>query len=242
MNPTVVTQGNQMAAQAYNPVQQGIQAQIPALQNLYTTLVQGLQAQNAAQQQNVLASAQQRGVASPGMAGDIAGQLGGALGQAQAQLGVDIAGGRAGIQSQLAQALADRGNAGITFAQSIQDSNIKKSEQQLALQKAERDFQVAQVAEQTAQAKAAAKAAASAKSLSDLSETAITRQLRLGLNSVMGADGYVSPDNLAKAYALWQNAGLSPQSFWSNFQGLWNPNQGDYNDQFYYSVNRFQKG
>lgn len=239
MNPTAVAQGKQAANAAFNPTDQLIAAQNPAIANLYNALVQGLQGQNMMQQQSVMQGAQRAGVNAPSLQGQVATLLSSALAPGMAQLGVTNAQSQADIGLQRGKNQVNRANAATTLASNTQDMQIAAQKNQLALQDINRQNEVAQIAEQTRQARAAARAA---KSLTDMSETAITKQLRLGLNSVVGSDGHVSPDNLAKAYAIWQSAGLAPDKFWSNFQGLWNPNQGDYNDQFYYSVNKFQKG
>lgn len=65
-----------------------------------------------------------------------------------------------------------------------------------------------------------------------LSKTQVTAGIRQGLESVKGGDGHVAPADLAKAYDDWMQSGLSDADFWSAFQGYWNPNQGNYKQQF----------
>lgn len=67
---------------------------------------------------------------------------------------------------------------------------------------------------------------------STLSKTQVVAGIRQGLESVKGGDGHVAPADLAKAYDDWMQSGLSDADFWSNFQGYWNPNQGNYKQQF----------
>lgn len=65
-----------------------------------------------------------------------------------------------------------------------------------------------------------------------LSQTQVTASIRQGLESVKGGDGHVAPQDLARAYGDWVGSGLSEATFWKNFQGYWNPKQGDYKKQF----------
>lgn len=66
----------------------------------------------------------------------------------------------------------------------------------------------------------------------------LQRQLTNSLRSVEGRDGHVSPENLAKAFNTWRAAGLDTNSFWKHFQGVWNPKQGNYQQQFNYFVSK----
>lgn len=72
----------------------------------------------------------------------------------------------------------------------------------------------------------------SSASSKPLTQRDTTSAIRQGLESVKGSDGHVSPGNLAKAYQIWTEQGLNPNSFWTNFQGYWNPNEGDYKQLF----------
>jgi acetyl/propionyl-CoA carboxylase alpha subunit len=66
-----------------------------------------------------------------------------------------------------------------------------------------------------------------------LSQQEVTAGIRQGLEAVKGGDNHVAPKDLKKAYDLWLSSGLSDKSFWSNFQGYWNPKQANYKQQFY---------
>ena len=204
----------------YNPAVGQIQAQIPAIQNLYATLVQGLQNQATTQGANLMQSAQQRGVATPAMGADINNVLGQALAQQSAVLGAQQAQGVAGLQGQVGQANVDRAGT----LQQFQTSNLKDSleaqsnryqmsdlERQASLreqgdrqdfeirkarfekQEADRRAREAQARRQDAQKQASF-------SLMDMSKSDIDRVMRVGLNKVTGEDGYVSPEDLARAY------------------------------------------
>jgi len=65
-----------------------------------------------------------------------------------------------------------------------------------------------------------------------LTQTQTVAAIRSGLEKVKGGDNHVAPQDLARAYDDWVGSGYSPASFWSNFQGYWNPKQGDYQKQF----------
>lgn len=240
-----LTQAQAPVNAIYDPAVQQIQSQIPAIQQLYSNLVQGLQAQNQTQYQNVVNSAAQRGVSGYGVNQGAQAALADSLAQQTAQLGAQQAQGVAGLQGQIGQANVARGQSVYDLANSLQRQQLEAQSNQQKIQdinrsaqleqtKNQQDYNVSQARASAAQARAAAKA--KEFDLLSVGQDQITRQLRLGLNGVKGKDGHVSPENLAKAYLTWQAAGLTPDSFWKNFQGLWNPKQGNYGDQFHYFV------
>lgn len=65
-----------------------------------------------------------------------------------------------------------------------------------------------------------------------MSQKEVTAAIRQGLESVKGKDKHVAPQDLARAYQDWLSSGLSVSAFWKNFQGYWNPKQGNYQQQF----------
>lgn len=160
MNPTAVKQGQQGAKAAYAPAEQLISAQLPQVANLYTALVQGLQGQVGTQQGNVMTGAQRAGVAAPSMEGQVASLLSAALAPKVAQLGVTRSQATGNIQGQLGKAQTGRAMAATTLADQAQDSIIAAQENQMALQKMNRDAEVARIAEQTQRAQAAARSGA----------------------------------------------------------------------------------
>lgn len=113
-----------------------------------------------------------------------------------------------------------------TLQQKLTDINQSRSN---AAQSLVSQTQDAQAKIDAQNAKLSTGSTASSKSLSQKDTTSALRQ---GLESVKGADGHVSPGNLAKAYQIWTSQGLNPNSFWTNFQGYWNPNEGDYKQLF----------
>lgn len=233
----------------FNQAQQTVQAQAPAIQNLIDSLLQGLQTQAGNQVNNVVQSAEKRGVGRDMLAQDTQNMLAQELALQGGQLGLQRAQGLAGVQQTLGNIGVQRGTSIVDLAQSLQSGKqveqkaqmaAKQSQRQFNLQsqQAQRDLEVARVAQSTQNARAAAQAAAQQKTLLDMSGGDLERFTRLALDRVQGKDGYVSPENLAKAYNDYRSAGFSSEDFWSRFQGKWNPKQADYADQFYYHVNR----
>jgi hypothetical protein len=240
----------------YGQAQKALQTQVPAIQTLYAALVQGLQSQGQLQTQNVVNSADMRGVGRASLAGDVQGQLGQVLAQQTGQLGAQQAQDTAAAQLGIGQLGVQKANNVVELAKSLQaynqgeakaklDTQQTNRQYQLDTKKAQQDFNVSQASYEKRQADAAAADAArkaeqaAAFDITTVSQSQLSRQLRVFLGGVRGKDGHVSPENLAKAYNTWQQAGLDAPSFWKNFQGLWNPKQSTYNDQFHYFV---QKG
>lgn len=85
---------------------------------------------------------------------------------------------------------------------------------------------------ETVAAKATSSGSGGSGSTKPLTQQATVSAIRGGLEKVKGGDGHVSPGNLAKAYDIWTAQGLNPQSFWTYFQGYWNPNEADYKQLF----------
>jgi hypothetical protein len=52
------------------------------------------------------------------------------------------------------------------------------------------------------------------------------------LQGQKGGDNHVAPSVLASAYKTFLSAGGSDAAFWTNFQGYWNPKQGNYKAMF----------
>lgn len=61
-----------------------------------------------------------------------------------------------------------------------------------------------------------------------LTSTQINAAIRSGLNSVRGGDGYVSPQDYARAFKDYTDSGLSAASFETNYGDLKNPNNPYY--------------
>ena len=235
---------SQQVAAAYNPAVNQIQAQIPQVQALYNTLVAGLQQQGQNQAANIMQSAQARGVYQPTTAANTQAALAQALMGGQAQFGVQRAQDVAGLQGNIGQTRVQQAQVTQKQSEANQAAKLEAAKNQLALQQLQQNYSLQEAQYARQQQEAAAREAASAAKqqaafdLTSVGEGTLARQLRVYLNGVKGKDGHVSPENLAKAYNTWQQAGLNTEGFWKNFQGLWNPKQGTYNDQFYYFVNK----
>lgn len=158
---------NNQLQPVYGAAQQTVQAQVPAVDALYSSLVSGLQQAQTAGTQGVLQSAEQRGVSRANLGNELAGSLGGVVQGGEAQLGAD----RAAAQSGIAETLTKLGLGGVNarsdLANLFQNSSIASAENQMALDKmnqenalkmleAERDFNVAKTRAATSRARSAA--------------------------------------------------------------------------------------
>src|SRR5688572_30271216 len=107
-----VEEATRQLAPSYDTQQKAIQAQVPAVQQLYSNLIQGLEGQKQTETQNILESANARGVLRSTLPVDLQTELGKALLAQRGQLGAQQASDIAGINSQL-------GGLGIQRAQGI---------------------------------------------------------------------------------------------------------------------------
>lgn len=152
----MATQYTKQAQNQLNPVfnqqQQAIQSQVPAIQNLYQTLSQGLQTnfdtQLASGVQGINEDASARGVLRSTLPNDarlaLTTQLGSALQQGLGQLGSQQASDISGVQSQLGELGIRRVSAITDLANALKSDNL--AERQFALDKltANRDFKISQ--------------------------------------------------------------------------------------------------
>jgi hypothetical protein len=226
MQPQAINQ----AAEVYNPAIQAIQSQQPAIQQLYQTLMQGLQAQQTNQTQNVLASADQRGVGRAGLAGDVGMQLGAARNLAGAQVGVENAASMAQNRGLVGQAMAGRGQAAGDFNTSLTNQSIENQSNQLAMTDMERKAQLDMTQNQrnfeiqkVQAAQAASKAYASAaNAAADMDLEEFVSLTEAGMKKKMGGDGFVSPETFKQAIALWSSKGLPVSEFINKYSGFIN--------------------
>jgi len=213
----------------YDPAVANIQAQIPAVQQLYGALLQGLQAQNQNQAGIIAQSAAQRGVGSQGINAGAQQAFAGTLAQQGAQLGVQNAQNVGGLSQEVGRANVGRGQATIAMGNSLQDQSLEAQKNQQNLTNLERDYALKQQQNQqnynvqeasyrTAQARAnaaAAKAANDAASKLELGQ--FTSTLEASLNKMTGGDGKVSPDTWNKALTLWTSKGLPASEFINSY-------------------------
>lgn len=227
----IVVVGQKAANQAFNPAIQQAQAQVPAINNLYSTLLQGLQNQGQSQLQNVLTSADQRGVMRASQPASTQQALDSSLMQAGAQLGAQQAQNVAGVRGIAGQGQAQRALAAQQMVEGLTAADLAKRENQLKLTEINRADEINTIRSQVAEAKAAARASARAdeKGIADLSESDIKRALRLQLNERAMVNGKVGPKELAGALKIYRQAGLSDEKFWKEFQGYWDDKNPSYN-------------
>lgn len=225
-----VQQAQPIVGQAYDPAVANIQAQIPAIQQLYGSLLQGLQTQNQNQLSNVVNSAAQRGVSSAGLTQGAQMGLADALATQGAQLGVQQAQTNADLRGEVGRANVGRAKAVIQQAGSLSDQDLSNRKNQQAMSDLDRsyalkqeqnqqDYNIKQIQYQRAQAAAAADASKAASSM-DLKEFLSKQDATL--NKLVGGDGKVSPDTWGKALDLWRQKGLPDSEFVNRYKGYVN--------------------
>lgn len=147
-----VKQAKNQIAPAYNQQIKATQARLPAIQQLYNSLFQGLESQGQVEGQNILEGTSGRGLLRSTIPVDLQTGLQQALIQKRGQLGADQAQEVAGVQESLGGLKVDRANAIAQLAQALAQSSLQRrqfgfqkrqSRQQLSLQRrlADRDYQ-----------------------------------------------------------------------------------------------------
>lgn len=127
------------------------------------------------------------------------------------------------------QSLADQLSTALKQQQDAQakaESDRQYALQQQAAQQAKINADRSYALQQQQQQQAAAKAAEAAPKAP--SQQQVSAAIRNGLNSVRGRDGYVSPNDYAKAYSDWVGAGFNASQFDKAFGDLMNPKNGYY--------------
>lgn len=207
----------QQAEQQVNPLfQQQIQAQqaqIPAIQQLYQTLTQGLQQQAQRElqtgTQSILEDASRRGVLRSTLPVDARTELQAAISQGligrMGELGLQQARDISGIQSNIANLGIERLRTITSLADALQAQDLR-----------EREFAMRQQAAR----EEAARQQATAPSGQELQIQAINQ---LAGEWKPGRDGYVSPNQWNDLRARWIRAGGDPELFDQAFAHLVNP-------------------
>ena len=143
----------QEATNSLNPVyaqqEQAINSQIPALQQLYQTLYQGLDAKQATETQGILESSAARGLTRSSIPTDLQTSLGQSMIQAKGQLGAQQAGELAKINMQLGELGLQKTQGIQSLANSLYDRDMKERQFQMQQEQqrqqqamAEREFQM----------------------------------------------------------------------------------------------------
>lgn len=223
----------QQAGGQINPVfaqsGQAIQGQLGDVQQLYNTLIQGLQAQQATETQGIVESAARRGVGRSALAGDVGGVLGETAGLEATKLGAQRAGDIAGIRQRLGELGAERVGATEDLAGTLQSRNLQEQQAQLDADRAQREFElgsaeaerafeVDRIAAERAEAEAAASGGGGGGSIT-------VREGLAAVNSLWqpGRDGFVNPKQWNQLREAWIAEGLSGSTFDSQFSHLVNP-------------------
>ena len=146
----------QQAEAQLNPVfdqqTQAIQSQIPSIENLYTTLTQGLQSTYEGNLksgvQGIVEDASARGVLRSTLPVDarqaLTGQLGAALQQSLGELGARKAGDIAGVRSSIADIGVKRATTVADLARALETQDLQRQQLEMDRVNSERDFQLKQ--------------------------------------------------------------------------------------------------
>lgn len=214
----------QAVAPAFNEAQAGIDAQLPAVAQLYNSLVGALQAGAQTGTQTVVDSANRRGVGRANLAGDVAGTLDEAVQLGTAQVGRQRAGAEANIADVGATLGSSRVDSITKMAQALQEGDLalQKEALQQQMDREEASLKMTNLdrendlAIKTANAKAAAAARAKKAEGPDknIYEAYLLRKA--------GADGNVSPATFKEAMQDWVDNGGSPAAFVSTYGGFIN--------------------
>lgn len=220
-------------APVYDQQIKAAQAQIPALQQLYQTLTQGLQQQNQQQlvagTQNIIEDASARGVLRSTLPVDarqaLTAQLGSALNQSLGQIGLEQTRGIADINQQVGGLRINRANAVADLARALQTRDLEERQFRLQQLQANREYQL----QQQRLALERSSRGGSAPHLTNAQRTQQAVGALAGeLKGVAGPDGYVSPQDYAAARREWVGAGFSTKSFEDYFAGFKNPQNNNY--------------
>jgi hypothetical protein len=239
----VATRFYEEAQQQLNPIYQqqqtAIESQVPAIQNLYQTLIQGLQSSSQQQlnsgTQNIVEDASRRGVLRSTLPVDarqsLQGQISQALLQGQGQLASQQAQDIAGVNEKLGTLGIQRTGAIADLARSLETQDLERQKFIQAQAEADRNYQLEQqkleIARQSARSSGGSGRAPTAAENTQMAASALARELQ----GVAGRDGYVSPQDYAAGRREWVAAGFSSKSYDDYFAGYKNPRNQNY--QYY---------
>jgi hypothetical protein len=134
----MATRFTEDAAAQLNPYFQqqetAVQQQLPAIQQLYDTLLQGLEGQRQTETQNILESASSRGVLRSSLPVDLQTQLGAALLAERGKLESQRAGDIAGVNKSLADIGLQRQQSISQLADALQSRDLQERQFQLQRQ------------------------------------------------------------------------------------------------------------
>ena len=236
-----VREATKQISPVYDASIQAQQAQIPAIQQLYSTLTQGLQQQNEAQLQSgvqgIVEDASARGVLRSTLPVDarqaLTAQLGTALNEGMGRLGVQQAQDIGGVRGNIA-------NLGIERVKGIQDlagalQQRRLQERQFALQRLQADREFALDKRRLAMSGGGGGGGGGRVPQWQMNQGALSAMAQdiaknkdLKYKSDQGT-GLLSPENYKAYKRKWMAGGFSGKLFDESFSHLANPTHlGDY--------------
>lgn len=203
----------------YAQSEQAIQAQVPAIQQLYQTLIQGAQQTNTQQLNegvtNIVEDASRRGVLRSTLPVDarttLTGQLGAALNTALGQYGAQQAQDISKVNESLGNLRIQKLGTINSLADSLYQRDLK-----------EREFQFQQ---QLAAQQAASSGGGGGGGGSSLKESQAQQKANIAgyLAKNSGGDGFVSRQTFATALNAWNALGGNTRTFWQSYGRYTNP-------------------
>lgn len=217
-----VDEATAQVAPIYQQQEQALKSQIPAIQQLYQTLFQGLEGQRATETQNILESAGARGVLRSSMPVDLQTQLGTALLAERSKLGAQQAQEIAGVNMKIGELGTQRLNAINQLADTLYNRDLNERKLQQEQEQARQQMALAR-----ASSRGGGGGGGRAPSKQEVySQAAGALRAQLVADKLIGRDGYVSPQTYSQMRREWGAAGLV--DFDRYFGGYKNPNNKNY--------------
>lgn len=189
----------------YTQQETAVKQQLPAIQQLYDTLLTGLEGQRATETQNILESASSRGVLRSTLPVDLQSQLGAALLGERAKLESQRAGEVANVNKSLSDIGLARAQSISDLANTLQQRDLQERDFVLKKQLADRDYKLSQ---QKLAAEIAAQKSSSAASSSTPSTAQFLVQAFSGYKpAYQGGQAYYTEREVIPA--LMANYGLN---------------------------------
>jgi len=218
-----VDEATAQVAPIYQQQEQALQSQIPAIQQLYQTLFQGLEGQRATETQNILESAGARGVLRSSMPVDLQTQLGTALLGERSKLGAQQAQEIAGVNMKIGDLGIQRTGAINQLADTLYNRDLTERKFQMEQEQARQQAALAQASARSGGGGGGGRAASKQEVYS---QAAGTLRSQLVADKLIGRDGYVSPQTYSQMRREWGAAGLV--DFDRYFGGYKNPKNLNY--------------
>lgn len=225
-----VQQASAALSPAYTQSATAVKKQIPAIQQLYNTLFQGLEAQGKAETQNILESASSRGVLRSSLPIDLQTTLGQALIAERGKLGAQQAGDIAQVRSTLGQLSIDRVKSIRDLAERMRAGDLSEREFKFKVKEANRNFKLAQQELAISAAKGSGGGGGGSTPKWQYEMGAISAMAQdiasnkdLQFKNSKGQSNYLSPESYKTYKQKWITGGLSGKVFDSNFGHLANP-------------------